>query len=687
MRPFWSVRTALLIALPMLVGFAALSIIGGGIVIAQRGTDSAARALMQSANGHIISRTTGFLAEAERSTDATARAITEGTLAAPDRATLQRYLWPQLMSHPNLSGMYVGYEDGSFNYVLRINTVAGDQFMFKSIEVQRRSRDVRVTWRNAFYEDIVPEEGMIDGFDPRLRPWYAAATRGLNSGWTEPYIFWTTRQPGISVARPANCGGTMNCVVGADITLADLSQFFGGLEEDIGGRAFLLTDDGKVIAASEMTAGAVARTLGRNSVRALPEMSDIGASLLQAVWQAGMSPAGSRPVGYRALEWDGTGYLAELAPIDFHGLSWLVGVAVPRAGPLGWFAGVRDSVVWLVGGIALVTVLSGMALSQPIVSGLRRLERNAQKVRIGDFTGLALPEGGFKEIRQTEEALLDMAHNLQSQMQATQLALDEAIRAGQIKSEFLAHMSHELRTPLNGIIGFSELLEMTAAAKLEPRERSYLADIIGLGRHLQHLIEQVLEFARLEGDGQGPVAAPLRLGEIADSIKRMLERQWAEKRITWINGIPTNLEVRIDETPLRQILTNLLTNAVKYTRPDGRVSLFAARQDDGSTLVTIKDTGIGMSPEELRNAFVPFSRSLRNPYVAANSGVGLGLPITKMLCDRLRIAITLTSEPDIGTTATIRIPAGLADIQPDQAEIMGVAAKQSDHMLHVEAEV
>ena len=145
--------------------------------------------------------------------------------------------------------------------------------------------------------------------------------------------------------------------------------------------------------------------------------------------------------------------------------------------------------------------------------------------------------------------------------------------------------------------------------------------------------------------------------------------------------------MRIDETPLRQILTNLLTNAVKYTRPDGRVSLFAARPDDGSTLVTIKDTGIGMSPEELRNAFVPFSRSLRNPYVAANSGVGLGLPITKMLCDRLRIAITLTSEPDIGTTATIRIPAGLADIQPDQAEIMGVAAKQSDHMLHVEAEV
>lgn len=664
MRPFWSVRTALLIALPLLVGFAALAVIGGGIVIAQRGTDAAARALMQSANGHIISRTTSFLEEAERAADATSRMITDRTLAAHDRPTLQRYLWQQLMAHPNLSGMYVGYEDGGFDYAMRINTVAGDQFMFKSIDTQRRTRDVRVTWRNAYYEDISVEEGMVDGFDPRLRPWYAAATRGLNSGWTEPYIFWTTRQPGISVARPAKCD-VGDCVVGADITLADLSQFFGNLEHEIGGRAFLLTDAGKVIAASELTGGAVARALARNHTHTLPEMADIGASLLQAVWQAAMSPAGSHPIGYRALDWQGAGYLTEIAPIDFHGLSWLVGVAVPRTGPLGWFAGVRDSVVWLVICIALVTVLSGMALSQPIVAGLKRLERNAQKVRSGEFAGLTLPEGGFKEIRQTEEALLDMAHNLQSQMHATQLALDEAIRAGQIKSEFLAHMSHELRTPLNGIIGFSELLEMTAAAKLNERERSYVADIIGLGRHLQHLIEQVLEFARLEGSTEGIVSPPLRLADIADGIKRMLERQWAEKRITWMSDIPRELEVRVDETPLRQILTNLLTNAVKYTKPQGRVAVAAMREKDGTTHITIADSGIGMSEEELRNAFVPFSRSLRNPYVAANSGVGLGLPITKMLCDRLHVAVTLTSRPEEGTVARIIIPAATgAPVRP-----------------------
>lgn len=656
MRPSWSVRTALLIALPLLVGLAALAIIGGGIIIAQRGTDSAARALMQSANGHIISRTTGFLTEAERAADVTSRMITEGTLATHDRSTLQRYLWQQLMSHPNLSGMYVGYEDGGFDYVMRINTVAGDQFMFKTIDVQRRARAVTVTWRNAFYEDIVPEAGMIDGFDPRLRPWYTAATRGLNSGWTEPYIFWTTRRPGISVARSAKCS-VGDCVVGADITLSDLSQFFGNLEHEIGGRAFLLTDTGKVIAASEMTGGVVASALARNQAHTLPEMSDVGASLLQAVWRAAMSPEGSYPVGYRTLEWDKASYLAEMAPIDFHGLSWLVGVAVPRTGPFGWFAGVRDSVVWLVAGIALVTVLSGMALSQPIVTGLKRLERNAQKVRAGEFSGLVLPEGGFKEIRQTEEALLDMAHNLQSQMQATQLALDEAIRAGQIKSEFLAHMSHELRTPLNGIIGFSELLEMTAAAKLNERERSYVADIIGLGRHLQHLIEQVLEFARLEGGAEGPLAPPFCLADIADGIKRMLERQWAEKRIVWASDIPRDLELRVDETPLRQILTNLLTNAVKYTKPHGRVGLTAIREADGTVLITITDSGIGMSEEELRNAFVPFSRSLRNPYVAANSGVGLGLPITKMLCDRLHVAISLSSSPDKGTTARLLIPA------------------------------
>ena len=661
MRPFWSVRKALLVALPLLVGLSALAIMAGGILIAQRGSDSAARVLMRSANAHITSRTTGFLAEAERAADVTARLISDGTLPQ-DRPTLMRYMWQQLMARPSLSGMYVGYEDGSFTYVMRIGTIAGDQFMFKTIDVQRRARDTMVTWRDIYYDVITPEAGMIDGFDPRLRPWYAAAQRRLNDGWTEPYIFWTTKRPGISVARSAKCAAA-TCVVGVDITLADLSQFFGTLEQEIGGRAFLLTDRGRVIAASEMTGGDVSRTLMRNRARALPEVGEIGSSLLDAVWEAAMSPAGTYPTGFRALSFAGQDYLAELAPIDFHGLSWLVGVAVPRSGPLGWFSGVRDAVIWMVLGIAVVTILSAVALSQPIVSGLKRLERNALKLRGGDFKQLMAPVGGLREIHETEIALIDMAHNLESQMQATQLALDEAIRAGQIKSEFLANMSHELRTPLNGIIGFSELLEMNAGEKLSERERSYLADVIGLGRHLQHLIEQVLEFARLEGAGQGTLAPPVNVHTIADGIRRLLAQQCAQKQIIWHSSVPPSLEVRVDETALRQILTNLLTNAVKYTRPSGSVSVSAGALEDGSTEIVITDTGIGMDPEELRNAFVPFSRSLRNPYVAANSGVGLGLPITKMLCDRLHLSISLQSRENIGTTVRLVIPT-----QPDQSD-------------------
>ncbi len=652
MRPFWSVRKALLVVLPLLVGLSALAVMAGGILIAQRGSDAAARVLMRSANAHITSRTTGFLGEAERAADVTAKLLSDGTLSQ-DRNTLMRYMWQQLMVRPTLSGMYVGYEDGSFVYVMRIATVAGDQFMFKTIDVQRRSRDVSIVWRDSFYEVILPETGMVDGFDPRLRPWYTAAQRDLNDGWTEPYIFWTTKRPGISVGRSAKCADGRICVIGADITLADLSQFFGTLEQEIGGRAFLLTDGGKVIAASEMTGGEVGRTLLRNRAHSLPEVSQVGSSLLQAVWKAAMSPAGTYPVGFRSLEFDGHAYLAELAPIDFHGLSWLVGVAVPRAGPLGWSAGVRDAVVWLVLGIALVTIVAATMLSQPIVAGLKRLAHNAQKVRGGDFAHLNAPVGGLREIRETEEALLDMAHNLESQMQATQLALEEAVRAGQIKSEFLAHMSHELRTPLNGIIGFSELLEMNVAQKLTERERSYLADIIGLGRHLQHLIEQVLEMARLEGRTRDRKAPPAALRTIAEAIHRLLDRVIGEKQISWVNDIAPDIEVAIDGTALRQILTNLLSNAVKYTRPNGRILLAAERLEDDGVMLTIVDNGVGMDPEELRNAFVPFSRSLRNPYVAANSGVGLGLPITKMLCDQLHLELTLTSQPDIGTTARI----------------------------------
>jgi signal transduction histidine kinase len=653
----WSVRTVLLVALPLLVGLAALAIIGGGLVIAQRGADNAAQSLMRSASSHIGSRSSAFLAQAERMADLTARMINERSLDATDRPRLMRYLWQQLMANPYLGGMYVGYEDGGFTYVMRVATVAGDHFMFKTIEETRRARKVTVTWRNAFYEEIVPDEVTIDGYDPRLRPWYAAATRGLNSGWTAPYVFWTTERPGVTVARPAFCEpGVLACVVGVDITLGDLSNFFGQLEQEIGGRAFLVTEEGGIVAASELATPLTTRGANKRIGQNLLGVADIEDSLLAAVWAAGMSPGGLRPIGYQTLEWNQTSYLAELSKFDFHGLSWLVGVAVPRAGPLGWFASVRDSVFWLVAGIALVTVLAAIVLSQPIVAGLRRLERNAQRVRAGQFDNLLPPQGGFKEIRQTEEALLDMAHNLSSQIHATQLALDEAIRAGQIKSEFLAHMSHELRTPLNGIIGFSELLEMTSADKLAERERSYLADIIGLGRHLQQMIEQVLEFSRFDHGLDSGGRDPQPLAETVDGIRRMLERQYAEKLIIWQSELSPDLQVLADETPLRQILTNLLTNAVKYTRPGGRIILRASRAADDSLLVAIEDSGIGMSSDDLRNAFIPFSRSVRNPYVAANSGVGLGLPITKMLCDRLRFRLDLASQIDIGTTATLTIP-------------------------------
>lgn len=673
----WSVRTVLLVALPLLVGLSALAIIGGGLIIAQRGADNAAQSLMRSASSHIVSRSTAFLAQAERMAELTARMIDERSLDATDRPRLMRYLWQQLMANPYLAGMYVGYEDGGFTYVMRVQTVAGDHFMFKTIEEARRARRVTVTWRNAFYEEIVPDETMIDGYDPRLRPWYAAATRGLNSGWTEPYMFWTTNRPGVTVARAAHCeAGVLACVIGVDITLGDLSNFFGQLQQEIGGRAFLVTSDAGIVAASELAGPVTTRGAAQRLGQELVAVTDLKDSLPAAVWSAGMSPGGLHPVGYRTLDWNQTSYLAELSTFDFHGLSWLVGVAVPRAGPLGWFASVRDSVFWLVAGIALVTVLAAIALSQPIVAGLRRLEKNALRVRSHQFDQLLPPKGGFKEIRQTEQAMLDMAHNLSSQIQATQLALDEAIRAGQIKSEFLAHMSHELRTPLNGIIGFSEFLEMTSADKLGERERSYLADIIGLGRHLQQMIEQVLEFSRFDHGLDSGGRDPQPLAEIVDGIRRMLERQYAEKRIVWTSDLPPDLQILTDETPLKQILTNLLTNAVKYTRPGGRISLRATRADDGDLRVAIEDSGIGMSGEDLRNAFVPFSRSVRNPYVAANSGVGLGLPITKMLCDRLRFRLDLVSKIEIGTTATLIIPADRVPVTEAQQPVPAILSAE-----------
>jgi two-component system, cell cycle sensor histidine kinase PleC len=232
-----------------------------------------------------------------------------------------------------------------------------------------------------------------------------------------------------------------------------------------------------------------------------------------------------------------------------------------------------------------------------------------------------------------------------------------ATAANEAKSRFLAMMSHELRTPLNAIIGFAEIIAKQMFGPVQPeRYREYADDIDRSGRHLLNVINGILDLSRATegklkiGDDTVDVA------DLLEECRRTVAPQVTEGGITLTVELRTApLQLRADERMLRQILLNLLSNAIKFTLPGGQVEVSAEQAEDGATLVSIDDTGIGIAPEDLETAMTPFAQvdsSLARKY----EGSGLGLPLAKTLTELHGGTLSLRSVLGEGTTAVVRFP-------------------------------
>jgi|GEM_PF-2369452 len=213
-------------------------------------------------------------------------------------------------------------------------------------------------------------------------------------------------------------------------------------------------------------------------------------------------------------------------------------------------------------------------------------------------------------------------------------AVEKAETANQAKSRFLAHMSHELRTPLHAIIGFSELIQDQVPRSGAPAAiAEYATDILTSGRHLLELINAILDISKVESGTERLVDARLR---VADEIRTSLIAVAGRARDRQIKidlRIPEALPpLRADSTKLRQVLINLISNAVKFTEPSGTVTISAAVADDGGMNLIVRDTGIGMTPAEIEIALQPFGQ-VDNSLARAHEGTGLGLPLAGHLVE------------------------------------------------------
>lgn len=332
-------------------------------------------------------------------------------------------------------------------------------------------------------------------------------------------------------------------------------------------------------------------------------------------------------------------------------------------------------------GIAFVLILVAAGLMGRVLTGIitkpiASLEENARAVSTGEFPNL---ESVLKrrilpmEFAELANDLYAMANELTRENQRLEEKVDKRTRellttigelreANQHKSQFLANISHELRTPLNSIIGFSSLLQDGLAGEMNEKQLQYVSIIIQSGNHLLDLINDLLGLVKIDTHADKTSISEVNLKSlIVDTAATMYPQASAkEQSLTERVSLPRNLSnVRWDESKMRQVLINLLANAIKFTPQGGSISVICHAAGDDSIELDVVDNGIGIDDSMKERVFLAFEQA-DNSYTRIYKGVGLGLAITRSIVSMHGGRVWIEDSEGGGTTVRMVLPADAA---------------------------
>jgi len=318
----------------------------------------------------------------------------------------------------------------------------------------------------------------------------------------------------------------------------------------------------------------------------------------------------------------------------------------------------------------------GTTLEVQIEDG-RWLQINERRTKDGGFVSVGTD---ITALKKHEERLLESERELMNSvrdLQKSRMTLEQqsqrmaeladkysrektrAEAANRSKSEFLANMSHELRTPLNAIIGFSEIMEQEFFGPLgKPKYMDYARDIHRSGQYLLDVISDILDMSKIEAGKVQIEPQEVNLASLIEEALRIVSPRAQEGAVSISVEVARDLSISADKRALKQVLINLLANAVKFTPEHGRVTVTAARSDS-FTRIRIVDTGIGIPPADIGKLGRPFEQ-VENQFTKTKSGSGLGLAISRSLVEMHGGRLEIESEVGAGTVVIILLPETVA---------------------------